>query len=137
MSQLTSIQNRTVQGNVFAGPCPSRDVLKHVCSQWGLLLLIALRETKVMRFSELRRKLDGVSEKMLAQSLQALTRDGFVERTAYPVVPPHVEYSLSAMGEEVADHVSSLKGWIEDNLHRVIEQRHKNDADSGDLKANS
>lgn len=130
MSQLTSIQNRFVQGDVFAGPCPSRDVLKHVCSQWGVLLLIALQETKVMRFSELRRKLDGVSEKMLAQSLQALTRDGFIERTAYPVVPPHVEYSLSTMGEEVASHVSQLAGWIEDNLHRVVEQRQKNDNDS-------
>ncbi len=128
MNDQASLHNRPVQGNVFAGPCPSRGVLKHVCSQWGVLLLIALKENRVMRFSELRRKLDGVSEKMLAQSLQALTRDGFIERTAYPVVPPHVEYSLSAMGEEVADHVSQLAGWIEDNLHRVVEQQQKNDS---------
>lgn len=116
-----SSNNVDFTGNVFAGPCPSRQVLKHVCSQWGVLLLIALRGEKVMRFSELRRKLDGVSEKMLAQTLQALSHDGFVLRTAYPVVPPHVEYSLTAMGEEVALHVSSLAGWIEENLYRVME----------------
>lgn len=127
MNQHRSLHNRLVQGDVFAGPCPSRGVLKHVCSQWGVLILMALKETRVMRFSELRRKLDGVSEKMLAQSLQALTHDGFIERTAYPVVPPHVEYSLSAMGEELAEHVSQLAGWIEDNLHRVLAQQQKND----------
>ncbi|WP_035273774.1 winged helix-turn-helix transcriptional regulator [Desulfogranum japonicum] len=117
----SSLTEKFRKGNLFAAPCPSRHVLKHVCSQWGLLALMALRNEPVMRFSELRRKLGGVSEKMLAQSLQALVTDGFVNRTAYPVVPPHVEYSLTEMGKEVVEHVAKLADWIECNMPRVME----------------
>ena len=115
-----SLSERLNKGDLFAKPCPSRRVLKHVCSQWGLLVLMSLRGEKVMRFSELRRKLGGVSEKMLAQSLQALAHDGFLLRESFPVVPPHVEYRLTEMGEEIADHVAQLADWIECNLHRVL-----------------
>ena len=73
----TSLSGRFERGDLFAAPCPSREVLKHVCSRWGVLILVALR-SGTHRFSELRRKMGGVSEKMLAQSLRALTRDGFV-----------------------------------------------------------
>ena len=110
------------RGDLFASPCPSRDVLKHVCSRWGVLILIALR-SGTHRFSELRRRLGGVSEKMLAQSLQVLTEDGFIDRVAYPVVPPFVEYSLTPMGEEVAERVADLTDWIEENVMRVMEIR--------------
>jgi len=115
-----SLTEKFSKGDLFAAPCPSRHVLRHVCSQWGTLALMALREGKVMRFSELRRKLGGVSEKMLAQSLQALVADGFVNRRAYSVVPPHVEYSLTDMGEEIVEHVANLADWIEINLPRVM-----------------
>ena len=80
-------------GNLFAEQCPSREVLKHVTSRWGVLILVALRDG-TLRFSDLRRKMGGVSEKMLAQSLQALEQDGFIHRVSYPVVPPHVEHNL-------------------------------------------
>jgi DNA-binding HxlR family transcriptional regulator len=96
--------------------------MKHVCSRWGVLILIALRGG-THRFSELRRKIGGVSEKMLAQSLQSLTGDGFVLRNAYPVVPPYVEYSLTPMGEEVAERVAALADWIETNTARVMDAR--------------
>ena len=118
-----SLSERLCKGDLFAGPCPSRMVLKHVCSQWGLLILIALQGKKVLRFAELRKKLGGVSEKMLAQSLQALASDGFLLRKSYPVVPPHVEYSLTEMGEEIADRVAQLSDWIEYNLPRVLESQ--------------
>lgn len=108
------------RGQVFAERCPSRQVLNHVTSRWGVLVLIALLEG-TYRFSELRRKITGVSERMLAQTLQSLEADGFVLRTAYPVVPPHVEYSLTPMGEEVAVRVRELADWVEINLHRVLE----------------
>jgi DNA-binding HxlR family transcriptional regulator len=65
----------------------------------------------------------GVSEKMLSQSLRALTEDGFVSRVAYPVVPPFVEYSLTELGEEVAERVAKLAEWIELNVSRVMEAR--------------
>jgi DNA-binding HxlR family transcriptional regulator len=97
-------------------------VLQNVTSRWGVLVLVALM-AGTYRFSELRRKIGGVSEKMLAQTLQALEADGFVLRTACPVVPPHVEYSLTRMGQEVAREVESLADWIEGNLYRIMEQR--------------
>jgi len=73
-------------------------VFKHVTSLWGVLALVALHGG-TMRFSELRRRVGGVSEKMLAQTLQVLEADGFVDRKAYPVVPPRVEYSLTALSD--------------------------------------
>ncbi|MDP2610407.1 MULTISPECIES: helix-turn-helix domain-containing protein [unclassified Oceanobacter] len=113
-------------GNLFASPCPSRDVLKHVCSRWGVLILISLRDG-THRFSELRKRIGGVSEKMLAQSLQALEQDGFIERIAYPVVPPHVEYSLTTSGEEIARLVATLADWIEVNMSQITaaQQQHQ------------
>ena len=116
------LSDRLEKGDLFASPCPSREVLKHVCSRWGVLILIALRGG-THRFSELRRKMEGVSEKMLAQSLKALAEDGFVLRVSFPVVPPYVEYSLTPLGEEVAERVAALADWIETNLPRVLELR--------------
>ncbi len=115
----TTLSNRLKTGNLFAAPCPSRKILQHVCSRWGVLVLIALRQG-THRFSELRRKLGGISEKMLAQTLRALGEDGFVQRTSYPVVPPYVEYNLTPLGEEVAEKVAALADWIESNLPRVM-----------------
>lgn len=110
------------RGELFSEKCPSRDVLKHVTSRWGVLILVAL-SGGTHRFSDLRRKIGGVSEKMLAQSLQRLEGDGFVARKAYPVVPPHVEYSLTPLGEEVAAQVGGLADWIEENLPRIMKLR--------------
>lgn len=83
---------------------------------------VALRQG-THRFSDLRRKMGGVSEKMLAQSLQALEHDGFVDRVSYPVVPPHVEYSLTPMGQEVSEKVAALADWIEVNTPQVMANR--------------
>ncbi len=107
------------RGELMSPDCPSRQVLMHVTSRWGVLLLVALL-AGTHRFSDLRRKVGGVSEKMLAQTLQALEGDGFVARKSYPVVPPHVEYSLTEMGVEVARKVESLADWIEENLPRIM-----------------
>jgi DNA-binding HxlR family transcriptional regulator len=108
------------RGNLMAAACPSRQVLKHVTSHWGVLVLIAL-ESGTHRFSELRRKIGGVSERMLAQTLQWLEGDGLVLRVAYQVVPPHVEYSLTPLGREGAERVRQLADWIETNLPDVID----------------
>lgn len=72
------------------------------------------------RFGELRRKIAGVSEKMLSQTLQILERDGFVRRNVAPTVPPRVEYSLTEMGQEVAERVEALSDWVEENVERVL-----------------
>ncbi|MFB7980393.1 winged helix-turn-helix transcriptional regulator [Streptomyces vinaceus] len=98
--------------NVKAPMCPSRGVLEHVTSRWGVLVLAALVE-RSYRFSELRREVGGVSEKMLAQTLQTLERDGFLLRDAKPVIPPRVDYSLTELGREAAEQVYALARWTE------------------------
>lgn len=119
LQDAPSLTEQMRNGNLFAEKCPSRDVLKHVTSRWGVLILVAL-QGGTHRFSDLRRKMGGVSEKMLAQTLQWLEADGFVNRKSYPVIPPHVEYSLTPLGEEVAEKVAALADWIEVNLPRVV-----------------
>lgn len=114
-----TLSARMRRGDLFAEKCPSRDVLKHVTSRWGVLILVALLGG-THRFSDLRRKTAGVSERMLAQTLKWLESDGFVARKAYPVVPPHVEYSLTPLGHEVALKVEALADWIEGNLPQIM-----------------
>ncbi len=106
-------------GELFTVDCPSRDILKNMSSLWGVLCLISLRDG-TLRFSELRRKVSGVSEKMLAQTLKRLEEDGFVLRHSYHVVPPYVEYSLTPLGYEASEQISILADWIELNVWRVM-----------------
>ncbi|MEV4622344.1 helix-turn-helix domain-containing protein [Asanoa sp. NPDC049573] len=108
--------------NVNRADCPSRGVLEHVTSRWGVLVLAALLD-RPHRFSELRREVGGVSEKMLAQTLQTLERDGFVDRDAKPVIPPRVDYSLTPVGREVAEQVWTLTRWVESKLDDVFAAR--------------
>jgi len=122
--KLSEIMRR---GEVLATECPSREILKHVTSQWGVLVLVALMEG-THRFSELRRKVGGVSEKMLAQTLQQLEQDGFIDRVSYPVVPPHVEYSLTPLGEGIGVQVEALTDWIEINLPKIVKAQQKRTA---------
>ena len=110
-----SMFERVKRGDVFQLGCPSRDVMRHVTSRWGVLVLIALQDG-VHRFSALRRKVSGVSERMLAQTLQWLESDGLVDRRAFAVVPPHVEYCLTPLGLEAAARVAALADWIEENI---------------------
>jgi len=112
------ISEKLQRGDLLDADCPSREVLKHVTSRWGVLVLMAL-EGRTRRFSELRRMIGGVSERMLAQTLQWLEGDGLVDRVSYPVVPPHVEYSLSPLGVEAASRVRALADWIETSLPEI------------------
>ena len=105
--------------NVLAAECPSRQVLSHLTSRWGTLVMLVLL-TGTYRFSALRRKIGGVSERMLAQTLQQLESDGFIHRRVFDVVPPHVEYSLTPLGQEAGAHLAALTGWIEDTLPRIL-----------------
>ncbi|MDQ2082383.1 helix-turn-helix domain-containing protein [Xanthobacteraceae bacterium Astr-EGSB] len=116
------LADRMRRGELFSPDCPSREVLKHVTSRWGVLVLVALL-SGTQRFSALRRMIGGVSERMLAQTLQWLESDGLVERKSYPVVPPHVEYSLTPLGREAAARVEALADWIEDNLPKILQAR--------------
>ncbi|MET7703898.1 MULTISPECIES: winged helix-turn-helix transcriptional regulator [unclassified Streptomyces] len=107
--------------------CPHRLVLEHVTSRWGVLVLIELLDHPY-RFSELRRAIGRVSEKMLAQTLQTLERDGLVHRDAKPVIPPRVDYSLTDLGREAAEQVRALAEWTERRMGNVTEARETYDA---------
>jgi len=104
------------------GRCPYRLVLEHVTSRWGVLVLMELLE-RPYRFSELRRAIGGVSEKMLTQTLQTLERDGMVHRDAKPVIPPRVDYSLTDLGREAAAQVRALAVWTKDRMPDVARAR--------------
>jgi len=109
------LADRLRQGNVFAPRCPSRAILKHVTSTWGTLALIALMPG-TLRFSDLRRTVAGVSERMLSQTLKQLEGDGLVRRQSFATVPPKVEYTLTDQGRQAAALVEALTDWIEDSL---------------------
>jgi DNA-binding HxlR family transcriptional regulator len=117
---LPTLSGKLRRGDLLAAACPSREVLKHVTSRWGVLVLMVL-ETRMHRFAELRRAIGGVSERMLAQTLQWLEADGLVQRIAHDVVPPHVEYRLTPLGRAAAKRVRALADWIEVNLPKVLD----------------
>lgn len=122
-----TLSGRLRRGELLVADCPSREVLKHVTSRWGVLVLLVL-ESGTHRFSELRRAIGGVSERMLAQTLQWLEGDGLVDRVARDVVPPHVEYSLTPLGREAAERVRGLADWIEGSLPRIMKARKRRQA---------
>lgn len=104
---------------VFPAGCPSRTVLDHITSKWGVLILLSLSEGE-QRWSELRRRAEGISEKMLAQTLKTLEQDGLVLRKAQPVIPPHVDYSLTERGYELTGLLVPLVTWAFNNADDII-----------------
>ncbi|MER5854947.1 winged helix-turn-helix transcriptional regulator [Streptomyces sp. NPDC059688] len=118
--------------NVFAKACPSRGTLEHVTGRWGGLTLGALYEGS-LRFNELRRRVDGVSEKMLSQTLHALERDGLVHREAQPTNPPRVDYELTPLGRQVAERLLALIHCVEGSMDDVLASRARYDETRGGL----
>ncbi|NUV83421.1 helix-turn-helix domain-containing protein [Streptomyces sp. CAI-155] len=116
--------------DVFSRRCPSRSTLEHATGRWGSLTLGALYEES-LRFNELRRRVDGVSEKMLSQTLHALERDGLVLREAQPVNPPRVDYELTPFGREVAGQLLGLIRLVEGRMDEVLAARNRYDEARG------
>jgi DNA-binding HxlR family transcriptional regulator len=115
-------QLQAASGQVFTENCPTRVVLDHVMSKWGVLVLLALTDGTA-RWGELRRTVQGISEKMLASTLRTLEADGIVSRTAYPEVPPRVEYSLTERGDDLMERMMPLMEWIASNAGDIVERR--------------
>ena len=111
-------------GQVLSTGCPSREILEHLTSKWSVLVLRCLSDG-VHRFSELKQRIEGVSEKMLSQTLKTLEHDGFILRTVYPVVPPKVEYQLTILGSQAAEKTMYLIGWIEKSLPEILESKER------------
>ncbi|GAA0273404.1 helix-turn-helix domain-containing protein [Actinomadura nitritigenes] len=109
--------------------CPSRTVIEVLANKWTLYVLAALRRGDgPMRFNELRRALDGITQKMLTQTLRALERDGLVSRTVYPTVPPRVEYGLTPLGAEAGRLTSAIADWAVAHVPDVLTARESFDA---------
>ena len=113
--------------DAFHNDCPARMVLDHIGSRWGVLVLTALRDGP-MRFSALGAKIEGISEKMLSQTLRTLSRDGLVYRQVEPSIPPKVSYGLTFLGAGLADHMQQLFDWLRANADQVVAHQHYYDA---------
>lgn len=107
------------RGNVLASACPSRQILQHLTSRWGALVLVSLH-SGTKRFSELRRAIDGVSERMLTKTLQELEADGMLIRKSYNTVPPQVDYTLTEFGSQASNKMFELVDWLEMNLENIL-----------------
>nr|WP_232295033.1 helix-turn-helix domain-containing protein [Parafrankia sp. EUN1f] len=104
---------------MFNRDCPGRVVLNHLTSRWGLLVLVALQDGP-LRFYELRTLVDGVSEKMLSQTLRTLTRDGLLTRVVAPTAPPSVTYALTPLGADAAEPLRQILQWVRGNAATVF-----------------
>lgn len=103
-------------GNVrLSNRCPAvREVLSRVGDKWSVLVVVLLKEGP-QRFSELRRAIEGISQRMLTHTLRSLERDGLITRTVYPTVPPRVDYELTRLGQTLLEPVAALADWAEEN----------------------
>ena len=107
-----------LHGNVYASNCPTREVLDRIGDKWTALI-IGLLEEGTMRFSDIKRRIGGISQKMLTQTLRHLERDGLITRTVYPEVPPRVEYTLTPLGQTLTQALSAIRHWAEANINDI------------------
>jgi DNA-binding HxlR family transcriptional regulator len=110
----------------FNAQCPTRRVLDRIGDKWAVLILILL-EHETLRFNELRRRIEAISQKMLSQTLKSLERDGLILREVFPTVPVTVEYSLTGLGRTLAATVDSLRIWAETHIGTVEEAQRRYD----------
>ena len=128
MDTIVSIKSQCAQmtPNAFSEHCPTRRVLNRIADKWTVLVMILLKDEK-KRFSELKREIEGISQKMLTQTLRGLERDGLISRTVYPTVPPHVEYALTPLGHTLKDLLYTIKTWSEANMDAVLKAQRQYD----------
>jgi DNA-binding HxlR family transcriptional regulator len=114
--------------NVMSRYCPSQSVLDMIADRWSILVLYALKCNGTQRYSQIQNALEGISQKMLTQTLKSLERNGLVSRTSYPVVPPHTEYDLTELGHSLDTIIAPLALWAMQNMPQVLEARTVYDA---------
>jgi len=116
-----------MKANPYSADCPTRQILDRVGDKWAVLILLLLRH-EALRFNQLRRGIEGISQKMLSQVLKSLERDGLVKRRAIATVPVTVEYSITPLGKTLAAAVDPLRDWAETNLKDVLTAQRRYDA---------
>jgi DNA-binding HxlR family transcriptional regulator len=107
-----------VEPNPYAADCPTRRALDRIGDKWSVLI-VGLLAQRTHRFAELRRSIEGISQKMLTQTLRSLERDGLLTRTIYPEVPPRVEYSLTPLGRTLVEPIQAVVAWAETHITQV------------------
>ena len=112
--------------NAYSADCPTRQILDRVGDKWAVLILLLLRKQPV-RFNQLRRSIEGISQKMLSQVLKSLERDGLIRRRAIATVPVTVEYSITPLGVTLAAAVDPLRDWAESHLKEVSASQRRYD----------
>lgn len=113
--------------DVYAEACPTRLLLDHIADKWATLILWKLSGAP-LRFNQLRREIEGISQKVLSQSLKRLERDGLISRRAFATVPVTVEYSITPLGATLSDKISAVTNWAQDNIEAVLAAQVKYDA---------
>jgi DNA-binding HxlR family transcriptional regulator len=104
--------------NVYAAQCPTRQALDRIADRWTALI-VGLLAQRTHRFGELRRSIDGISHKVLVQTLRSLERDGLVLRQPLATNPPTVEYSLTALGQSLVGPLASIRDWAEKHIEEL------------------
>jgi DNA-binding HxlR family transcriptional regulator len=120
--------------DAYSADCPTRQILDRVGDKWAVLILLLLRD-EPMRFNQLRRVIEGISQKMLSQVLKSLERDGLIRRRATATVPVTVEYSILPLGTTLAAAVDPLRDWAERNLKEVLAAQRRYDAQHKSIAA--
>jgi DNA-binding HxlR family transcriptional regulator len=113
--------------------CRAREILDRIADKWSLQV-IALLGDGTKRFTELKREIDGISQRMLTVTLRALERDGIVSRTMYPVMPPRVDYTLTPLGRTLFDAAVGLLHWTETHLDEIDAARERYDSREAEFK---
>ncbi|MFG1771181.1 winged helix-turn-helix transcriptional regulator [Nocardia salmonicida] len=116
------VESSGLPADAYSAKCPTRQVLDHIAGKWTILVVDALLDG-TQRYTDLSRRIEGVSQKMLTQTLRALEADGFVTRTAYPTIPPRVEYELTALGRSLAEPITALRQWTETHINEIERAR--------------
>ncbi|WP_433567412.1 winged helix-turn-helix transcriptional regulator [Nocardia sp. CA-151230] len=114
----TRVESSGLPADVFSARCPTRQVLDRIAGKWTVLIIDALAGG-TMRYTDLQRRIEGISQKMLTQTLRELETDGFVIRTVHPTVPPKVEYTLTPLGHSLRTPITALREWIEANINEI------------------
>jgi DNA-binding HxlR family transcriptional regulator len=123
-----STSSNPQQANCLSKHCPSQSVLNMIADRWTVLVVYALKLNGTMRYNQLQSTVEGISQKMLTQTLRSLERNGLVQRTVYPVVPPHTEYKLTELGHSLNDVIGQLAVWSMQNIPEVLTARASYDA---------
>ncbi|MEV6324767.1 helix-turn-helix domain-containing protein [Nocardia sp. NPDC051787] len=118
----TYVESSGLPADVYSAKCPTRQMLDHIAGKWTVLIVDALAEG-TMRYTDLQHRIEGISQKMLTQTLRRLEADGFVTRTVHPTVPPRVEYTLTDLGHSLRVPIAALREWIESNINRIEAER--------------